>query len=45
MLGEKFNPKAAYRALRLIFYAMNTGLLLFFLVSIYLNGMQIPEDP
>lgn len=43
MIGEKFNPKAAYRALRLIFYALNTGLLLFFLVSIYLNGMQIPE--
>jgi hypothetical protein len=43
MIGEKFNPKAAYRALRLIYYALNTGLLLFFLVSIYLNGMQIPE--
>jgi len=43
MIGEKFNPKAAYRALRLIFYALNTGLLLFFLLSIYLNGMQIPE--
>ena len=43
MIGEKFNPRAAYRALKLIFYALNSGLLLFFLVSIYLNGMQIPE--
>jgi hypothetical protein len=43
MIGEKFEPKAAFRALRIIFYALNSGLLLFFLVSIYLNGMQIPE--
>lgn len=43
MIGEKFQPKVAYRSLRIIFYALNTGLLLFFLVSIYLNDMQIPE--
>ena len=43
MIGEKFQPKAAYRALKIIFYALNTGLLLFFIVGIYLNGMQIPE--
>lgn len=43
MIGEKFQPKAAFRALKIIFYALNTGLLLFFLVSIYLNEMQIPS--
>ena len=32
----------AYRILRVIFYALNTGLLVFFMVGIYLNGMQIP---
>lgn len=42
MIGEKFQPKAAFRALKIIFYAMNSGLLLFFIVSIYLNEMQIP---
>ena len=42
MIGEKFQPKAAFRALKIIFYALNTGLLLFFLVGIYLNEMQIP---
>jgi len=42
MIGEKFQPKAAYRALKLIFYSLNSGLLLFFIVGIYLNGMQIP---
>lgn len=42
MIGEKFQPKAAFRALKIIFYALNTGLLLFFLAGIYLNGMQIP---
>lgn len=42
MIGEKFQPKTAYRALRIIFYALNTGLLLFFIVAIYLNGMQLP---
>lgn len=43
MIGEKFQPKAAFRALRVIYYALNTGLLLFFIISIYLNGKQIPE--
>jgi len=43
MIGERFQPKAAYRALKLIFYSLNSGLLLFFIVGIYLNGMQIPE--
>ena len=42
MIGEKFRPGVAYRTLRIIFYALNTGLLLFFIVGIYLNGMQIP---
>jgi F0F1-type ATP synthase membrane subunit c/vacuolar-type H+-ATPase subunit K len=43
MIGEKFQPKAAYRALKLIFYSLNSGLLIFFIVAIYLNEMQIPE--
>lgn len=42
MIGEKFQPKVAFRVLKIIFYALNTGLLLFFIVSIYLNEMQIP---
>jgi len=42
MIGEGFQPRAAFRALRVIFYALNTGLLLFFMVGIYLSGMQIP---
>ena len=42
MIGEKFQPRAAYRAMRVIFYALNTGLLLFFIVAVYLNGMQLP---
>ena len=43
MIGEKFQAKGAYRTLKIIFYALNTGLLLFFIVAIYLNEMQIPE--
>lgn len=42
MIGERFQPKAAFRALRIIFYALNTALLIFFVVAIYLNGMQLP---
>ncbi len=42
MLGQNPHPKAAFRALKLIYYALNTGLLLFFLVGIYLNDMAIP---
>jgi hypothetical protein len=42
MIGERFQPKAAYRALRIIFFSLNTGLLLFFIVAIYLSGMQLP---
>jgi hypothetical protein len=42
MIGERFQPKAAFRALRVIFYALNSGLLLFFIVAIYLNGMKLP---
>lgn len=38
-----FQPKQAYRVLRLIFYSMNTGLLVFFMAGVYLNGMQIPS--
>lgn len=37
------HPKAAFRALKLIYYALNTGLMLFFFVGIYLNGKAIPE--
>ena len=43
MLGNHPHPKAAYRALKLIYYALNTGLLFFFFVGIYLNDMTIPE--
>jgi hypothetical protein len=43
MIEGRFQPKAAFNALRIIFYAMNSGLLLFFIVVIYINGKQIPE--
>ena len=43
MIGDGFQPRAAFRAIKIIFYAMNTGLLLFFMVGVYLNGMQIPS--
>ena len=43
MIGPDFQPRQAYRALRLIFYSMNTGLLVFFVVGIYLNDMAIPD--
>jgi hypothetical protein len=42
MLGPELQPRVAYRTLRIIFYAFNTGLLIFFLVGVYLNGMGIP---
>jgi len=42
MIGSSFQPRMAYRTLRIIFYALNTGLLVFFLVGVYLNDMQIP---
>jgi F0F1-type ATP synthase membrane subunit c/vacuolar-type H+-ATPase subunit K len=42
MIGEKFQAKGAYRGLKLIFYSLNSGLLVFFIVAIYLNEMQIP---
>lgn len=42
MIGHDFQPRLAYRALRLIFYSMNTGLLVFFVIGIYLNEMAIP---
>ena len=42
MIGQDFQPRMAYRILRIIFYSLNTGLLIFFMVGIYLNGMQIP---
>lgn len=42
MIREGFQPKAAFRALKVIFYALNTALLLFFMVGVYLNEMQIP---
>ncbi len=43
MIGDHFQPRAAFRAIKIIFYALNTGLLLFFMVGIYLNEMQIPS--
>ncbi len=43
MIGEEFKPKMAYRVLRIIFYSLNTGLLIFFMAGVYLNGMQIPS--
>lgn len=43
MTGADIPPRQAFRALRLIYYALNTGLLVFFLVGIYMNDMQIPE--
>ena len=42
MLGHNPHPKAAYRTLKLIYYALNTGLLLFFFVGVYLNDKVIP---
>lgn len=42
MLNTDFQPRIAYRMLRIIFYALNTGLLIFFLVAIFLNGMAFP---
>ena len=42
-MKDRFQAKAAFNALRIIFYALNSGLLIFFIVSIYLNGKQIPE--
>lgn len=42
MIGDGLQPRAAFRALKIIFYALNTGLLLFFMVGVYLNEMQIP---
>ena len=42
MPADGFKPRSAYRSLRIIFYAMNTGLLVFFMVAVYLNDMQIP---
>jgi len=42
MIDQGFNPSQAYRMLRVIFYSLNTGLLIFFIAGIYLNGMQVP---
>ena len=42
MNGQNLQPRQAYRLLRMIFYAMNTGLLVFFIVGIYLNDMSVP---
>ena len=36
------HPKAAFRALKLIYYALNTGLMLFFIVGIFLTDKTIP---
>ena len=42
MIGSKFQPRMAFRMLKVIFYSLNTGLLIFFMAGIYLNDMQIP---
>lgn len=42
MLEPEFQPRIAYRTLRIIFYSLNTGLLVFFMVGVYLNGMELP---
>lgn len=42
MIGSGFQPKMAYRTMKLIFYSLNTGLFVFFMVGVYLNDMQIP---
>ena len=43
MHKNHLHPKAAFRALKLIYYALNTGLMLFFFVGIFLNDKTIPE--
>lgn len=43
MITPQFNPRMAYRVLRIIFYSLNTGLLFFLMVGVYLNGMKIPS--
>lgn len=42
MIGQELQPRMAFRTIKLIFYSLNTGLLLFFMASIYLNEMQVP---
>lgn len=42
MIGSKFQPRMAFRMLKVIFYSLNTVLLIFFMAGIYLNDMQIP---
>lgn len=43
MIDRSFDPRQAYRMLRIIFYSLNTGLLIFFIAGIYLNDMQVPQ--
>lgn len=43
MQGQGLHPKQSFRTLKLIYYSLNTGLLLFFFVGIFLNDMAIPE--
>ncbi len=42
MVEKDFQPRMAFRMLKLIFYSLNAGLLIFFLVGIFLNEMEIP---
>jgi hypothetical protein len=42
MVEKDFQPRMAFRILKLIFYSLNAGLLIFFLVGIFLNDMAIP---
>jgi hypothetical protein len=43
VVGNEFHPRQAFRALKLIYYALNSGLLIFFLVGIYMNSMSLPD--
>lgn len=42
MISQQFNPRLAFRILRVIFYSLNTGLLILLMAGVYLNGMEIP---
>jgi hypothetical protein len=42
MFSQTFHPRQAFRALKLIFYGLNTGLLIFLFVGVFMNGMALP---
>ena len=43
MPDQDFQPRIAFRMLKMIFYSLNAGLLIFFMVIVYLNDLTIPE--